>query len=162
MDADMRKLDLKDWAALGELIGTIAVVVSLVFVIVSLKQNTDALQGVNDNVLFEQHGDMMNIVISDPSRAAILAKKRNDDQLTQVEAIRWERYQNNLLDIWVMAFVRHERGLLDDDHWQAWNVYFTDLFSNQAEQITRERWDELQYGFDPDFWRHVNEALFAD
>ena len=158
----MRKLELKEWAALGELAATVAVIISLVFVVVSVNQNTNALQGVNDNAIFEQHIQLMNLVVADPSLAAILAKKRSDNaQLTEIETIRWEQYQNNLLDIWVMAYTRHETGLLADDHWKPWDTYFIGLFQNGAERLTRERWIELKYGFSPEFWAHVDQALFG-
>jgi hypothetical protein len=158
----MRKLDLKDWAALGELVATVAVVVSLIFVVISVDQNTDALQGVNDNALFERHDNFMRIFVEDASMAAILAKKRRGEEpLSDVEAVRWERYRLSLADIWVMAFLRHERGLLDDGHWEAWDLYFRDLFSNQAEAFTKSEWAKLRYGYDEHFWEHVDAALFG-
>jgi hypothetical protein len=30
-----------------------------------------------------------------------------------------------------------------------------------GQQITRERWNELENGFDHSFWRHVNKAVFG-
>ena len=158
----MRKLDLTEWAALGELVGTVAVVASLVFLVISINQNTAALQGTNDNSLFEQHGELMSHFIADPSMAAILAKKRSGDApLSAVEAIRWEKYETSLLDIWVMAFTRHQAGLLADDHWQPWNDYFAEIFANGDEKLTRERWVELRYGYEPAFWEHVDAVLFG-
>ena len=76
MPPAMRKLDLKDWAALGELVATIAVIVSLVFVVISVNQNTNALQGLNDNAIFDQHIALMNHIVADPSMAEIYVKKR--------------------------------------------------------------------------------------
>jgi hypothetical protein len=158
----MRKLDLRDWAALGELVAALAVIVSLVFVVISINQNTNALQGLNDNAIFDQHIALMNHIVADPSMAAIYAKKRSGETpLTEIESIRWERYQSNLLDIWVMAFTRHETGLLADEHWDPWNTYFIEQFRSGPERLTRERWDELVYGFEPDFWHHVDRAVFG-
>ncbi len=36
------------------------------------------------------------------------------------------------------------------------------MFSNEGEAISKTRWEELQYGFDTQFWRHVGAALFED
>ena len=158
----MPKLELKEWAALGEVIGTVAVVISLVFVIVSVKQNTDALQGLNDNALFEQHIELMNLIVADPSMAAIYAKKAGGNEaLTDIETVRWQRYQTNLLDIWVMAYTRHQTGLLADEHWEPWDNYFTELFSLGAERMSREQWQQLRFGFETEFWDHVDNALFG-
>ena len=53
----MRKLSLSEWAAIGELVGTFAVFVSLLFVVYSINQNTAAIQGSTENILFERIGD---------------------------------------------------------------------------------------------------------
>ena len=36
-----------------------------------------------------------------------------------------EKYQLNLLDIWALAYDRHQRNLLVDSQWNAWNNYFS-------------------------------------
>jgi hypothetical protein len=157
----MRKLKLSEWAALGEVIGTIAVFVSLMFVVYSINQNTAALQGSSENMLFEMHADLANHFISDASMAEILVKKRRGDTpLSEVESVRWEKYELNLLDMWAMAFTRHQRELLSDTQWKAWDDYFTGLFLSNGQQISREQWNELKYGFGDAFWSHVNRTLF--
>ena len=81
--------------------------------------------------------------------AEILVKKRKGDTpLSEVEAVRWEKCELNLLDIWAMAFTRHQRELLSNEQWTAWDDYFTELFSSKGQQITRERWNELENGFE--------------
>jgi hypothetical protein len=99
--------------------------------------------------------------IADPALAEIMVKMRGEDpQLTPIQAVRWEKYHLNMLDIWALAHTRHERGLLGQDQWDTWDRYFVELFSEGAEGLTYERWDELQHGFDSDFWAHVRGALF--
>ena len=115
----MRKLSLSEWASLGELIATLAVVVSLVFVVLGIRQNTAAVQGGTENLLFELHADLANQFIEDPSMAAIAVKLRSGEgQLTPVESVRWEKYHLNMLDIWALAHTRNERGLLGQDQWE--------------------------------------------
>ena len=159
----MRKLTLKEWAALGEVVATVAVVVSLLFVAYTIGQNTAALQGASDNILFERHAELTNQFTADPSLAAIMLKMRSDDpKLSDVESIRWEKYQMNLLDIWALAYMRHQADLLSERQWRAWDTYFTDLFSRGGERISKQRWDQLRSGWDAGFWSHVDKALFAN
>ncbi|MDX1554944.1 MAG: hypothetical protein R3212_02865, partial [Xanthomonadales bacterium] len=128
-----------------------------------IRQNTAALHGASDNVLFERHLELVNQFTADPSLAAIMVTMRSDDpQLNEVDAVRWERYQVNLLDIWVQAYMRHQAELLSDRQWHAWDAYFTDLFSDGAEKFDRPFWERYQFGFDTDFWNHVDRALFPD
>jgi len=157
----MRRLTLTEWAAIGEIIGTAAVVISLVFVMYSLNQNTAAIHGSTENIIFERHTDLANQFMLDPSLAAILVKMRNPKpQLSDVEAVRWEKYQLNLLDIWALAYNRHQRDLLSDSQWIAWNRYFSTVFSEGGEKLTKPRWQELEYGFDAEFWSHVGHSLY--
>ena len=157
----MKRLTLTEWAAVGELIATIAVVISLLFVVVSIRQNTSAVQGSNENLVFEKHLELTNLFVTDESLAAIYAKKRSGDApLTELEAIRWERYTLNLLDVWALSYHRYREDLLNDVQWTAWDGYFSRIFCCQAEKLSFERWEELQYGFDPGFWGHVRETLY--
>ena len=101
-------------------------------------------------------------VIGDPSLAALIVKKKaGETDLTPVEAVRWEKWQLVQLDIWAMAFNRHERGLLGTDDGDAWDRFFVGLFSVEVERLSREQWRSLEYAFDADFWGHVNASLFA-
>lgn len=157
----MKKLTLTEWAAAGEIIGTIAVVISLLFVGYSINRNTTAIQASSENILFERHTELANQFMIDQSLAELMVKRRNDDDyLTEVDAIRWEKYELNLLDIWALAHSRYQRDLLSEAQWMTWDRYFTHMFSNESEAISKARWEELQYGFDQVFWTHVGDALF--
>lgn len=157
----MRKLSLSEWASIGELVGTFAVFVSLIFVVYSINQNTAAIQGSTENILFERIGDLSTQVIADPTLAAIIVKKREGEaELTSVEAVRWEKYQLVLLDMWALGFNRHRRGLLAPDQWEAWDGYFQEIFSTGAERMPEAQWESLSYGYDPVFWDHVGMALY--
>lgn len=155
-----RKLALAEWAAIGELIAAVAVVISLIFVAYSVRQNTDAVHGAMENLLFERHAEIANYFIADPSMAEILVKMRSRDSLTDIETIRWEKYRLNLLDIWDLAFLRYQSGLLAERHWKAWDEYFAHLFTHGAEKLSREYWNQVHFGYDEEFWEHVNESVF--
>ena len=157
----IRNLKLSEWASLGELIGTLAVVISLIFVAHSVNQNTAAIQGSTENLIFERHTELTTNFMLDPSLAAILAKMRTENPtLSEIEAIRWEKYQLNLLDIWALAYNRHERGLLATQQWKEWDRYFTELFRTGGEKLSESQWEDLKYGYGDQFWLHVSQALF--
>ena len=141
--------------------GTIAVVVSLLFVVLSLNQNTAAIHGSTENIIFEMHAELANQFMLDPTLAEIVVKKRSENpQLTDIEAVRWEKYQLDLLDIWALAFMPYQRDLLAQDQWVAWNDYFTGLFADGGERLSRTRWEELRFACDTTFWHHVGKSLF--
>jgi hypothetical protein len=160
---NVKKLTLTDWAAAGEIVGTIAVVISLLFVGYSINRNTEAIQASSENILFERHTDLANHFMTNPSLAEIMFIQRTGDgDLSESDLIRWEKYELNMLDLWALAHSRYARQLLSADQWLTWDRYFTHMFSNEAVAISKSRWEELQYGFDTDFWEHVGVVLFSD
>jgi hypothetical protein len=157
----VKKLTLTEWAAAGEIVGTIAVVISLLFVAFSINRNTDAMQASNENILFERHTDLASHFMIDPTLAELMLKQRKGSaDLTEAEAIRWEKYQLGMLDIWALAHSRFQHDLLSEDQWVTWDRYFTHMFSKESEAISKARWEELQYGFETKYWEHVGAALF--
>ena len=157
----MKKLTLSEWAAIGEIIGTVAVVVSLLFVAYSINRNTDATYAGSEDIIFERHSELANHFLADPTLAEIMVKRRTGTHLNSVEEVRWEKYILNLLDIWSTAYNRHQRQLLANEQWQAWDVYFTDLFKNGGEAFTEKSWQAQKLGYPPEFWSHVNSKLFV-
>ncbi len=156
----MRKLSLSEWAQLGDVIGMVAVVASLLVVVYSIDQNTQALQGANGNVIFERHAELDNHFISDPAMAAILLKKRRGEPpLSEIEAVRWDKYRLNLIDIWAMAHGRNAQGLMLEAEWVAWNGYFVTTFANGPERLGRAEWEAWTYAYGNDFWDFVGREL---
>lgn len=158
----MKSRNLSEWAAVAEVVASVAVIVSLVFVGYSVRQNTAALQGSTENLIFERHTDLSMQFMLDPSLAELMVKMRGDEpHLTEIEAIRWEKYQLNLLDIWALAFNRYHADLLAESEWLAWDGFFGEVFRTGEEALSIELWREYQYGYDPRFWAHVHHALFG-
>jgi hypothetical protein len=159
----MKKLQLTEWAAIGELLGTAAVIVSLLFLAYSVGQNTEAVHGSMENLLFERHAALQNNFITDPAMADIYARMQSGDaELTVVESVRWQTYQTNLLDIWAFAYMRHEGSLLGEREWHNWDDYFAYVFAHGPERLSAEDWRRMTYGFDPQFWAHVGQSLGYD
>jgi len=158
----MRKLTLSEWAQVGELVAAAAVIISLLLVVYSLERNTAALQGGTENLLFESHTALAGQMVSDPSLVEIRIKLRQGQGLSEVEAVRWDTYQSLMLDIWAMAYMRREDGLLSERNWQSWDLFFSDQFRNSDLRLSEQRWQELVDGFDRGFWGHVRGAVFGE
>ncbi len=74
----MAKRNLAEWAAVSEIIGTLAVVISLLFVAFNISQNTRVMQAANDNFLYETQNAILNTVVESSEFASIYLKHLND------------------------------------------------------------------------------------
>ena len=72
----MKKLSLVEWSAVAEIIDTIVIVVSLLFVAYSVNQNTIAVQVTNDNFIYELQYARARDIVSSPGMAEIYVKIR--------------------------------------------------------------------------------------
>ena len=151
----MRKLNLAEWAAVAEIMGTIAIVISLLFVVYSVNQNTAVMQASNDNFLYEIQFARTRDIVSSPGLAAIYAKVRRNEELTgeEHERIYWDSLQN--LSSWEFAFNRHRDGLFSIKQWNGWNNYFEITF---VGQFTEESWAEVRKWYAEDFANYVDDA----
>jgi len=152
----MRKLSLRDWAAVAEIAGTIAVVVSLVFVVQSLNQNTQELQNANLNHVYDRYDHLNSDLAGSPELASLYAEKilnlkgmdGGDAQLLFLmrrELNQWEQYYS-----WQSG------GFLSESDWQDWDSYFRVLFSNA---FPKEWWLALRpyyQGTQGEFGSHVD------
>ena len=154
----MRKLSLSDWASLAEISATVAVVVSLILVVVSLERNTAVTQASNDNFIYELQFARTRDIVSSPEMASIYVKQRSGQELSAEEQERfyWDKMQE--LSTWELAFNRHRDGLFSTQQWESWDVYFKVSF---PDQFSADSWAEVRDFYAEDFRNHL-DAVYAE
>ena len=150
----MRKLNLTEWAAVAEIIGTAALVISLLFVAYSINQNTAVMHASNDNFLYELQFARVRDIVSSPGMAAIYAKRNQNEDLSEEEQVRfyWDKIQE--LGTWEVAFTRHRDGMFSTEQWVGWNNYFELALT---PQFPAKSWVEIRDWYEEDFRDHVSE-----
>jgi hypothetical protein len=108
----MNKLNLTGWAAISDIVGTIAVVISLIFVVVSIDQNTVQLQAQNDDFLIQLQDEAARDIELNPDLAAILLKFARQDELTDIETLRYQMDMSRWMNRWEVAFAATNK-----DYW---------------------------------------------
>lgn len=153
----MGTLTLSDLAAVSEIIGMAAVIISLLLVVGSIRQNTAAMHIANDNFLYERQDAIVATLATDPSLAEISRKHDNKEELSEVEHIRmWNQLYRDLI-MWEMAFARLKVGLFSVDQWREWNRVYSYQFLNQ---FPKSWWIETRHWLNEDFAAHV-DAVYA-
>ncbi len=95
----MKNKSVKKWAAIAEIAGTVAVIVSLVFVIRSIDQNTKAIEAAESNNIWAAWREVGVLpIINNPEFAAVYAKVRDSESHSATEHIQWDRYQAGVSD----------------------------------------------------------------
>ena len=154
----MRNLSLSDWASLAEIVATVAVVISLIFVVISLERNTAVMQASNDNFIYELQFARTRDIVSSSGMASIYVRHRNGEELSAEEQERfyWDKMQE--LSTWELAFNRHRDGLFSTQLWEGWDEYFKVSFT---DQFSSDSWAEVRAFYAEDFQSHI-DAVYAE
>jgi hypothetical protein len=112
---------LADWASVAEIIASIAVVLSLIYVATEVRQNTRAIEGAAFQELLHAAMPSLLTIAGDSALAEIIVRGEVDHTtLSSGEMVRfrslvrvyWKNFEN--------AFLQRQRRLLGDDEWEGY------------------------------------------
>ena len=141
---------------IAQIISALAVVVSIVYLAVQIKENTTAVSfDINQGLLDLQfQSDFWD---KDPDHVDVLLRGlASPDSLNEVE--QWQTIQriNSIVNVWWLAFLGHEKGIMDNDVWYGWDVGYRDFM---CEPLAQWYWEERGFHWAPSFKDHVNQAI---
>jgi hypothetical protein len=154
----MAELTLSEWAAISEILGMIAVIISLLLVVSSIRQNTAVMHTTNDNFLYQRQDAIVAALVTNPSLAELSVKHDNNEDLSEVEHLRlWNQHFRDLL-LWELAFVRLKEGLFSPKQWSEWNRVYSMQF---LSEFPLSWWAKARPWCTEDFAKHVDSVYAA-
>ena len=148
----MRKLGLTDWASIAEIAGMVGVMVTLVFVAVSLQHNTTAVSAQAIDQVWEASRNIDRILIQDPDLLTLTNNGLAGWQtLSPSERERYVYWVGMNIDIWEQILERHNAGLLTPEEMLGWNEYYTEFTKRKMNQ---EIWNEIRW-----WWAGAGEPV---
>ena len=144
-------------AAAGEIVGALAVVVSLVYVAYQVKQNTAALNVSTHQELVANQNTVLDLIAGDPQICALMVKADTEyENLTAAEQKQFMFLYVSIMNVFQCAYSNYKTGLLDQEIWESWKLgYKTVLGANPG--IVRE-WHVWRDTFPPDFAKVVSDV----
>ena len=153
----MKKLSLADWGHIAEIFGAVAVVVSLLYVGAQLKQNTAAIQAQTSQQIMSTYAETNFAIVGQESLAPLFVKVNNGEDLTPVESEKLGTWAHILFSNWEQAFRSHKNGLLEDEVWAAWDIFFR---WNMEYPFVLDAWvNNPIEGYTKSFMQYVNEEV---
>jgi hypothetical protein len=139
----MTKLRLTEWASIAEVIGAIGVVLSLIYVGIQVRANTDEIRATNRQQLIGRAHAATNGVATSPELAATMAKLSNGAVLTPGEQVQYGFFARGLIYDVQEAFLLRQEERLDENYWQTRSALFGSFVRQDAVRSIYERDKEL-------------------
>lgn len=149
----MKKLDLSGWAAIAEIVATVAVVVSLLLVAYSIKRNTEEMETSNSNFLYQLDERVTGDLSREPALAALYVKVARGDSLSDVEKFQYMHLQHRYLTVWEIAWTQYRSESLAAIDWLDWDRYLSHYMTGT---LPAEWWAEIRSNYKPEFAEHVD------
>lgn len=149
------------WKDIAELVGLVAIVASLVFVGLQLRQSQEiALSQTHSERSGAVIGQIMSVA-ENPYYLSALAKRAagNPDEVTPIEHQALLQIANAAMFSLEDAFYQNRKGFLPDQRWNASRENLRWFMSGEAHIQTREIYERNPAAWSSDFQQVVDEVI---
>lgn len=149
----MRSVDWSKWTAIAEIVSSVAIVVTLIYLTIQTQQNSEAILANSRNATVASDLSVIQSMIEYPEIELAMYKTS------------WTPEEMSRIENWLVALVRtrehqwfqYRDGLLDE---QIWEAYLTGVTVNMSFPATRAWWDFVKYDyFDDEFVEALDVRL---
>jgi hypothetical protein len=144
-------MSLNDLGNIGQVIGAIAVVISLIYVALQIRQNTNAVRVATAQSVHEHFANWYQLFASDESLAKVAVNGLKDyGSLSETEKARFIALFMAFLSYSQNAFLKWRQGLLAPSLWLGWEQVIMNLVCAPGGKAL---WKDRFYLFGEEF-RH--------
>jgi hypothetical protein len=126
-------INLQSLGNLGEFVGAIGVVVSLVYLAQQMRQNTASVRAASFNSMVQNSIGLLEHSFRDSEFTEFLARAERDPAaLSQIDGLRWDAYMMAVYRHFGNLVYQHRVGALDHLMWDAYKATLKQHLSNPA------------------------------
>ena len=131
---------MTDWTpiiAIAEVVAAVAVVASLVYLALQVRQNTRSVRAATYDAMVRASGDFLLPIIQDASLARAFEQavaRWSDPSIDEERRTRVMYVLTQLFRSWENAFYQHRQGTLEDWLWKAWERVILSYFHQPGIQ----------------------------
>ena len=141
-------MTLQDWGALGELIGGVAIIVSLIYVGLQVRQSTHATRAATSQAFTDQYISVLP-PLREPGFAEIFWRGlRGLHNLQGSEKVVFMSFVATFLRIFEAFYFQEKDGAFDKRLFGGWSNTFIDLFTYEGPREVleiRNHWYSAQF-----------------
>ena len=152
-------MTLQDWSNLAQVIGAIAVVISLFYVGFQVKRNTGAVRSATAQAIHNNYGDWYMALMCDAELNRIAIKGLKDyATLDEVEKARFIETFMAFISFSQNAFYQWQEKALSPWLWAGWELLTMNLL---AALGGKEFWKERGYVFGREYRDYVEKVIMT-
>lgn len=128
----MKKLNLDKFASIAEIVSSIAIIISLIYVAYEFNRSKTLTNRDVENILYERMYKMDQLLIENEDLANLVLKASvSTDELTPAEKMRYLAFEHIFYDSWESAWYYYSEEILEKPNWDSWNSWFISETKNK-------------------------------
>ena len=149
-------MKLSEAASWAEIVSAVGLVISLIYVGVSVRQNTDAITAANHQNLLSMDMEK-NAWFRDREFSELYVSALSDiEELSPAQLRQFRTFVSDQINIWEYVYIAHESGLLNDTIWEGYNEFYSGQMKLPAYRFI---WEQSKEGWTGGFAAHVESVL---
>ena len=148
--------------AIGEVLGAAAVVVTLGYLAVQIRQNSQAVKNSAAQALLSEANGSLRIAASDPGTArAVILGQTLFDELSEGERAQFITWMFSWMRTIEQAYFQYLQGYIDEEIWEGHMAHHRQLINAPAIEVW---WSHRRCFFSQKFQKYMDEvaALGSD
>lgn len=147
-------LTLQDWGAIAQIVGGLAVVATLIYLSVQIKQAARSIRSATSQIGSEFNGEVFQELISNPEFVALYLKANELglDSLGASDRLRFVMFCNKGMRYFEHMYFLHRDDALPEGFWEGQAQSAQELLRDRG---FREVWDLNEHMFSSEFRRFV-------
>ncbi len=156
----METLTLENIYFIGQTIAAVAIVVSLIYVGLQVRQNTTATQTASAQAYVSSDNEIVGLINASPKLADVLHQGANGlSALKGGDLIRFMAFLDVLFISYQSFHLQWKRGTLDEALWNIYKHAIIDLLQQKGQQ---DWWAKRRHWFSPEFLDYVEQAMTTE
>ena len=144
---------------ISEIVGSIAIVVTLIVLIVEVRGNSEELRHIAESDVASRTQSLILTTVSNPQLQEAWNRVRDGEELTPTELSIASNYLTARVKLSEESFLAYSNGRLDEEIWRTRAAF---MLANLESKWARERWNTTMRSgglFAQSFVDWVDEAL---
>lgn len=129
-------MTIQDWGAVGEIVGAIAVIITLVYLATQIRQNTRQIRNEGHASVSNSYNKILGQLLADDTLFRVVVRGCQDwGNLTAFEQSRFHIFFHQHLNHYRMANQLHEKGAMDDDVFRSVENLHIKVLANPGARV---------------------------
>ena len=149
-------MSIQEWGAISEMVGAIAIIVSLIYVGVQLRQNTRATRVITSQAFVQTYGGVVSHLQEPEFRDIFWRGLAGVSNLQGSEPAAFGAWTGSTIRAWESFYFQRKARAFEDQIWSGWNRQFRDLLGYPGVQ---EIWTIRRHHFSEEFRELVEREI---